>query len=111
MHVEYADYRLVGGIKMPFAGVTWTDGQSTTQLTAVQPNVTIAAAKFAKPAPLRRPSSRPSAELPRRCSLFGLTPVAACDTCYVNCPKRHHISTLWMEALHEMSRGYSGDPA
>ena len=52
MHVEYADYRLVGGVKMPFRWkVTWTDGQSTTQLTAVQPNVTIAATKFAKPAP------------------------------------------------------------
>ncbi len=41
MHVEYADYRLVAGVKMPFRWTTtWTDGQSTTQLTAVQPNVT-----------------------------------------------------------------------
>lgn len=58
MHIEYADYRLVGGIKMPFRWtVTWTDGQSTTQLTAVQPNVPIDATKFGKPAPAPPPKS------------------------------------------------------
>ena len=56
MHIEYADYRLVAGIKIPFRWtVTWTDGQSTTQLTAVQPNVPIEAAKFSKPAPAPPP--------------------------------------------------------
>ena len=50
--VDYSDYREVAGVKMPFHMViTWTDGQSTIQLTDVQPNVAVDAAKFAKPAP------------------------------------------------------------
>jgi photosynthetic reaction center cytochrome c subunit len=49
---DYSDYREVAGVKMPFHWtVTWTDGQSTTELSAMQPNVPIDAAKFAKPAP------------------------------------------------------------
>jgi hypothetical protein len=49
---DYSDYREVAGVKMPFRWtVTWTDGRSTTELSAVQPNVLIDAAKFAKPAP------------------------------------------------------------
>jgi len=31
--------------------VTWTDGQSIIQLTEIQPNAPIDAAKFGKPAP------------------------------------------------------------
>jgi len=47
----YSDYREVAGVKMPFHWtVTWTDGQSTAELSEVQPNVPIDAAKFAKPA-------------------------------------------------------------
>jgi hypothetical protein len=50
--IDYSDYRDVAGVKMPFRWIaTWTDGQSTTQLTEVQPNVQIDDAKFAKPAP------------------------------------------------------------
>jgi len=50
-HVIYSDYRPVAGVKIPFNyQVTWVDGQSTVQLTSVQPNVNIDAAKFAKPA-------------------------------------------------------------
>jgi photosynthetic reaction center cytochrome c subunit len=50
--VDYADYRDVSGVKMPFRWtVTWTDGRSVTELAQVQPNVPIDAAKFAKPAP------------------------------------------------------------
>ena len=57
--VDYADYRDVAGLKMPFRWtVTWVDGRSTTQLSEVQPNVPIDAAKFAKPAP-----SAPSAKV------------------------------------------------
>ena len=55
-HVVYSDYRpLPGvGVKLPFNWqVTWVDGQSTINLTSVQPNVPIDAAKFAKPAPPR----------------------------------------------------------
>lgn len=56
MHIEYGDYRLVAGIKMPFRWtVTWTDGQSTTKLTEIRPNVPIEAAKFSKPAPASPP--------------------------------------------------------
>lgn len=51
VHVDYSDYRAVAGVKMPFQWTaTWVDGQSTTELSDVQPNVPIAADKFAKPA-------------------------------------------------------------
>lgn len=51
-HIEYSDYRVVSGVKIPFQWmVTWTDGQTTTQLNSVQSNLPIDAAKFAKPAP------------------------------------------------------------
>ena len=50
--VDYSDYREVAGAKLPFHWtVTWTDGQSTFEMNQVQPNVSIDAGKFAKPAP------------------------------------------------------------
>ena len=50
---DYTDYRDVAGVKMPFhIVVTWTDGQTTTQLSEIQPNVPIDAAKFVKRAPV-----------------------------------------------------------
>jgi len=59
MHIEYSDYRDVAGVKMPFHwAATWTDGESTTQLTDVQPNVPIDPAKFAEPAPAPPPKFR-----------------------------------------------------
>jgi outer membrane lipoprotein-sorting protein len=52
---DYSDYRDVAGVKMPFhVTVTWTDGQSTIELSEMQPNVAIDAAKFAKPVPARQ---------------------------------------------------------
>jgi hypothetical protein len=52
MHIEYGDYRLVNGVKIPFHYiVTWVDGQSTTDLTSVQTNVQIDDKRFVKPAP------------------------------------------------------------
>jgi outer membrane lipoprotein-sorting protein len=49
-HIEYSDYRVVAGVKMPFKWTaTWVDGQSTTVLTQAQANVAVDAAKFAKP--------------------------------------------------------------
>jgi photosynthetic reaction center cytochrome c subunit len=58
--VDYADYRDVGGVKMPFHWtVTWTDGRSTTELSSVQPNVPIEASRFAKPAPAPRKPGTP----------------------------------------------------
>jgi hypothetical protein len=50
--VDYSDYRDVSGIKVPFHWVlSWTDGQSTFDMTDVQLNAPIDAAKFAKPTP------------------------------------------------------------
>jgi photosynthetic reaction center cytochrome c subunit len=55
-HIEYSDYRTIAGVKLPFHWVTtWTHNQSTTQLTEVQPNSAIDAAKLAKPAPAQPP--------------------------------------------------------
>jgi outer membrane lipoprotein-sorting protein len=49
--IDYADYRDVAGVKIPFRWtMTWTDGRSVTELTQVQANVSIDAARFAKPA-------------------------------------------------------------
>src|SRR5437870_1144170 len=52
---DYADYREVAGVKMPFRWtVTWTDGQNTIALNDVRSNVPIDAAKFSRPAPFKR---------------------------------------------------------
>jgi photosynthetic reaction center cytochrome c subunit len=49
LHIDYSDYRAVSGVKMPFKWtLTWVDGQSTTELANVQPNASVAEAKFAK---------------------------------------------------------------
>jgi hypothetical protein len=53
---DYSDYRDVAGVKIPYKWVlTWTNGQSTTELAQVQPNVTIDAARFGRPAPAAKP--------------------------------------------------------
>jgi hypothetical protein len=52
IQVDYSDYRDVAGVKLPFKIViTWTDGQSIIELSEIQPNATIGADKFARPAP------------------------------------------------------------
>ena len=49
--IDYADYREVSGVRMPFRWtVTWLNGRSKFELTDVQPNVAIDASKFARPA-------------------------------------------------------------
>jgi hypothetical protein len=49
---DYADYRDVGGVKVPYRVMaTWLDGRSTTEFSEIQPDVPIDAAKFARPAP------------------------------------------------------------
>jgi photosynthetic reaction center cytochrome c subunit len=54
--IDYSDYREVSGVKIPFKWtVTWTNGQSTTELSEVQPNVSIDAARFSRPAPAKPP--------------------------------------------------------
>jgi photosynthetic reaction center cytochrome c subunit len=53
--VDYADYREVAGVKIPFKWtVTWTDGQSTIELTDVEANAAIDSARFARPAPAKK---------------------------------------------------------
>jgi hypothetical protein len=55
--VDYADYRDVAGVKIPFRTImTWTDGQNTYRLSDVQPNVRIDSARFARPAPFNKRS-------------------------------------------------------
>ncbi len=45
--VDYADYRAVAGVQMPFqTTVTWLDGKSVTHLSEIRPNVSIDAKKF-----------------------------------------------------------------
>jgi len=59
--IDYADYReLPGlGVKVPFARtLTQTYMQMTLQLTDVQPNVAIDAARFARPAPAKLQSEK-----------------------------------------------------
>lgn len=52
--IDYGDYRDVGGIKMPFRMIFgWLDGRDAIQLSEVQTNVAIDAAKFGRPAPLK----------------------------------------------------------
>jgi len=51
LQTDYADYRDVSGVKMPFRWTaTWLDGRSTIQLTEVRTNVPMAPATFGKPA-------------------------------------------------------------
>jgi photosynthetic reaction center cytochrome c subunit len=60
--VDYSDYRDVAGVKMPFRWmVTWLDGRDIVQLTDVQPNVAVAATRFARPAPPVAPTAGPVA--------------------------------------------------
>jgi photosynthetic reaction center cytochrome c subunit len=50
--VDYADYREVAGVRMPYqVTVTWLDGKSNMILSEIQPNVPIDAARFTKPVP------------------------------------------------------------
>jgi photosynthetic reaction center cytochrome c subunit len=51
LHIDYSDYRAVAGVKMPYKWqVTWVDGQSSIELSDVQPNAAVPAVKFMKPA-------------------------------------------------------------
>ncbi len=60
--VDYADYRDVAGVKLPFHVVTtWTDGRSITELSDVQVNVAIETTRFGRPAvpvPVSEPPAR-----------------------------------------------------
>jgi photosynthetic reaction center cytochrome c subunit len=50
MQTDYADYREVSGIKLPFRiSATWLDGRSAIELTDVRINIPIPASTFARP--------------------------------------------------------------
>jgi photosynthetic reaction center cytochrome c subunit len=50
MQTDYADYREVAGVKLPFRWMyTWLDGRYTIELSNLRPNVAISPARFAKP--------------------------------------------------------------
>jgi len=52
IQVDYADYRTVSGVEMPFmVTVTWTDGRSVYEFSEVEPNAPIDASRFARPVP------------------------------------------------------------
>jgi photosynthetic reaction center cytochrome c subunit len=52
--VDYEDYRDVDGIKMPFRILfAWLDGRDAIELSKVQVNVPIDAAKFGRPPALK----------------------------------------------------------
>jgi photosynthetic reaction center cytochrome c subunit len=52
VQMDYSDFRDVAGVKIPFKWrMTWLDGRSNFELTEVQPNVTIDAARFGRPGP------------------------------------------------------------
>jgi hypothetical protein len=52
--IDFADYRDVNGIKLPFRiTYAWLDGRDSIQLNEIKVNVPIDEAKFGKPAPLK----------------------------------------------------------
>lgn len=56
--LDFADYRDVSGIKIPFRiAKTWVNGHSVTELTSIDLNVPIPDAKFRMPAPPSRSGS------------------------------------------------------
>jgi outer membrane lipoprotein-sorting protein len=54
--LDFSDYRLINGIRVPYHRViTWTDNQTTVDLTSVQLNAAIEAGRFAQPPPAQAP--------------------------------------------------------
>ena len=55
IQVDYADYRTVAGVEMPFSViVTWTDGRSVYEFSELEPNAPIDASRFDRPTPPAR---------------------------------------------------------
>jgi len=53
--IDYANYRDVNGLKLPFRiTYAWLDGRDSIVLTDIKTNVPVDEAKFGKPAPLKR---------------------------------------------------------
>jgi hypothetical protein len=52
IQVDYADYRTVAGVEMPFnVIVTWTDGRSVYEFSELEPNAPIDDSRFDRPVP------------------------------------------------------------
>jgi photosynthetic reaction center cytochrome c subunit len=52
VQMDYSDFRDVAGVKLPFKWtMTWLDGRSNFEVSEIQPNVAIDAARFARPGP------------------------------------------------------------
>ena len=50
VQIDYSDYREVAGVRLPFRWtVLWASGEAVVELTDVQPNAPIDAARFARP--------------------------------------------------------------
>jgi outer membrane lipoprotein-sorting protein len=50
--MDYSDFRDVAGVKLPFKWtMTWLDGRSNFELSEVQPNTAIDAARYNRPGP------------------------------------------------------------
>ena len=57
--IDFADYRDVNGIKLPFRiTYAWLDGRDSIVLSEIKTNVPVDEAKFGKPAPLKPPVKR-----------------------------------------------------
>ena len=53
--IDYAEYRDVNGVKLPFQiTYAWLDGRDSIVLRDIQTNVPVAEAKFGRPAPLKK---------------------------------------------------------
>jgi hypothetical protein len=53
--IDFADYRDVNGIKLPFRlSYVWLDGRDSIVLNDIKTNVPIDEAKFGRPAPLKK---------------------------------------------------------
>ena len=52
VQMDYSDFREVAGVKLPFKWtMTWLDGRSNFEMSDVQPNTAIDAARFGRPGP------------------------------------------------------------
>lgn len=57
--IDYADYREVAGVRMPFRWtVTWLDGRDVIELTEIRANVPVDASSFRRPPPPVAPAPR-----------------------------------------------------
>ena len=62
IQIDYADYREVQNVKLPFRWtVTWTNGQSTYQIKEWHLNAAVDEAQFSKPAPAQVKPEQPAA--------------------------------------------------